>query len=497
MLAAVAAPYETAAAESMLPQVGNPGPLALARYQRRNVALNRHFYRTDGMYRSAFDASANAVVGTGPTPRTKFRELAHMAKAWFSETDPTGVFPLGLQISNGFRDSSMVGGAFGRFRPRYLTDGFIVPLQLQMLECEYLPFEKTEIASNGNRIVNGIEIDALGGPAAYHFYRAHPNDLSLDPGLIGQFTRVPASEVVHFTDPSRLGGFRGEGRGTAALLPLWYLHTMVQNKVKQGNLYSKLAAFIKDTEGRQVRLDGEDEDVDDETGEIRAREHFKVLQFEAGDLIRLPSSTDVEFPTLPSVAGDLQPMLRLLGLIVSASIGVPYEIVTGDWAGVSDRTAVYSGTYFETFIRKQRMLIEHQVLRPLWRRFVDLCIATGLWTPPKGIPDYRLYEVSWSWPRRSYKHPVQEIQALVQAIQAGLMDRYTAIEELGYDPEEVDLRQATALVRTRLLGLKYTTHDDTGNETDATKRLSELDLEQLEKLLAELEQADTDEGVLD
>ena len=38
----------------------------------------------------------------------------------------------------------------------------LVPLQLQLLQSEMLPFEKTEEAANGNRIRCGIEFDANG-----------------------------------------------------------------------------------------------------------------------------------------------------------------------------------------------------------------------------------------------------------------------------------------------------------------------------------------------
>jgi hypothetical protein len=34
-----------------------------------------------------------------------------------------------------------------------------VPLQLQLLQSEMLPFEKTQEAANGNRIRCGIEFD--------------------------------------------------------------------------------------------------------------------------------------------------------------------------------------------------------------------------------------------------------------------------------------------------------------------------------------------------
>ena len=75
-------------------------------------------------------------------------------------------------------------------------DGLMVPLQLQLLQSEMLPFEKTERAPNGNRIRCGIEFDAIGRRVAYHFRRRHPGDSTDQRVAVPDTVRVPAEEVL-------------------------------------------------------------------------------------------------------------------------------------------------------------------------------------------------------------------------------------------------------------------------------------------------------------
>ena len=494
-LQGIAQPYETAANDIRMPIVGNPGPIALAAYNERNRSLARHLYRTDGLFKSAFDTLANAVVGTGPVPRTKFRELIPLWRRWCKQSDPTGMLPFGLQIHHLYRDSELVADGFARIRQRRKRDGLVVPMQLQLLEAEYLPYWETRLAANGNRIICGVEVDDCDRRVGYHMYRAHPNDFNFGTNLSLPLTFVDAEDILHLATPARMGGLRGEGRGVAGMVMLWMLHSYLGDEAKRKKLVSRLAAFIKDTENRDIALPDEHDDP-----EAAAETHLQILEWAAGDLIQLPKSTEVQFPNIVDTSGSAGAYLKTMGMFIAAAIGVPYELMSGDWSGVNDRTAVFQSTYFDLFVETERNRIQHQVIDKVWERFVDYMMASGQWEPPEGTPEHELYEVSWSWPARSYRHPVQEIDAKVAAIKAGIVDRWTVMEELGYDPVEVDLRQAQAMLKARLLGLKLTTHEvdeDGPAVTEATERLTAVELASLEKLIAEIEGAVGDHGILD
>lgn len=105
----VAAPYETAAKQSRLPSVGNPGPIALANFQARKRALGRHFTRTDPLYRSIHNNSALAIVGTGPVPTGPFRDLMAL---WPAFARNCGSLQFGLGLLTRVTDVKVAGDCF-------------------------------------------------------------------------------------------------------------------------------------------------------------------------------------------------------------------------------------------------------------------------------------------------------------------------------------------------------------------------------------------------
>src|SRR3546814_19484327 len=97
----------------------------------------------------------------------------------------------------------VIGGeAFVRFRLRRKTDGLTVPLQLQVLEGDYVPFDKNEDLGGGAYIEQGIEFDRIGRRVGYWMFRQHPGDPSNRGFQNATPIRVPASEVLHIYDRS-------------------------------------------------------------------------------------------------------------------------------------------------------------------------------------------------------------------------------------------------------------------------------------------------------
>src|SRR5580765_7530822 len=148
-------------------------------------------------------------------------EIEDLFTAWTDEADADGLTDFyGLQALS-CRGTFDAGEVFGRLRPRFSSDGLTVPLQIQLYEAEQLDLSYTTLLSNGNQIRSGIEFDAIGRRAAYHFWREHPGDTTL--GLSNERVRVPASRIVHLYKPLRPGQIRGKPWLTAAMLKLYDL----------------------------------------------------------------------------------------------------------------------------------------------------------------------------------------------------------------------------------------------------------------------------------
>lgn len=524
-LAAIAAPYAQAAKGAHMPNVGNPGPKQLANYSLLNMKFSRQFVRTDPAMRSIVNNLGQAVVGTGPTPTTPFLDLLplwHIASMQFHAGRR---IPHGLQVFTAYQEQVVTGnGLAAIIQPDNPRADQLIPMHLKILEAERLPL-MTRRTLDGNVVITGIEMDEDEHRLAYWLHPQHPQDVNLDIGGRNEPLRFDAENIQHMFRPARGEAERGEPRAVAAMVWLWAQNGYMSAEIQKKKIISSIPGFLTNEKTGEAFMEGlTKQQVGDRL--------VSVLDYEYGQLLTMPEGMKINFPSVSDTSGNAAVFTRLQGNLICASMGIPYEVAYGDWNGVSDRTAVFSSTYFETFIATERQNLEYQFLNPTWHRFVDWCVAKGLWTPPPGLPRWRWYEVEWTWPVRSYKHPVQDIAAKLAAMKAGLIDRDTLIKELGYDPNTIDLRQCMAMLRARLYGLEYESHidedadpvvgapggdiptlDEDGKpvkapptpkapppagkeDTDEVKRLEKIMIMQIDRVIREIEQAEADKGLM-
>ena len=126
-----------------------------------------------------------------------------------------------------------------------MDDGYLVPLQIQLLESEMCPYGRNMKAPNGNFIMNGIELDFLGKRAAYWFYPMHPGDMPIESGVASMDpVRVPASEVLHIFRCTRPGQMRGVPLITPALVRLFFLDQYDDAELERKRIAAMFAGFI-------------------------------------------------------------------------------------------------------------------------------------------------------------------------------------------------------------------------------------------------------------
>jgi capsid protein len=136
----------------------------------RLLARSRELVVSNGYAANACEAFAANLVGDGIKPSSLVEDggvrdrIQRLWLAWTDEADADGLTDFyGLQAMVA-REMFVAGECFVRLRlrPRRAEDGLVVPLQLQLLQSEMLPFEKTGTVANGNPIRCGIEFDLIG-----------------------------------------------------------------------------------------------------------------------------------------------------------------------------------------------------------------------------------------------------------------------------------------------------------------------------------------------
>ena len=195
----------------------------------RLLARARELVVTNGYAANGCEAFAANLVGDGIKPSSLIEDaglrerVQRLWLAWTDEADADGLTDFyGLQAMVA-REMFVAGECFVRLRPRRAEDGLLVPMQLQLLQSEMLPFEKTELLPSGNRIRCGIEFDGIGRRVAYHFRRRHPGDSTDQRVAVPDTVRVPAEDVLHIYRPIDAGQIRGLPHVAPAMVRLFLL----------------------------------------------------------------------------------------------------------------------------------------------------------------------------------------------------------------------------------------------------------------------------------
>lgn len=418
--------------------------------------------RNNPWLKKALKLVVSHTIGCGIQPRPKIadpelrRQLLDLWNDWVPHADADGALDFyGLQalITRARIES---GECFIRLRPRRPSDGLPVPLQIQTLEADLLPTHYNRM-NGGNTIRQGIERTPFGQRVAYHFYREHPGDRYGVLSLAG-LSRVDAREILHHYTPERPGQLRGAPETQAALIRARKLDQYESAELTRKRNRAKFQGAI-------YRENPDDNPLSDTAPEVE--DGRAMVDIEEGYMLQLALNEKAEFyggDTGNSGIDFLRTHLRA----IAAAFGVPYELMTGDYADTNDRVMrVVLNAYYRQLEHDQD-LKAHQVLQPLWRAWLEAAQLTGALNLPGYFTDPRPYQrCEWRAHAWSYVNPLQEAQTAILKIKHGLTSRAAAVAETGWDVDDIDRDQAADRQREQRLGLDY---GDTATDPTAVEK---------------------------
>ena len=379
--------------------------------------------------RAGMDALVAATIGTGITPRATGRDadtLNKLFKAWSQVCDADGRLDYyGIQ-AGAYRAMEQDGEVLIRLRARRPSDGLPVPLQLQLLEIDWLDSTRTG-SVNGNQVVNGIEYDALGAVAAYWLWEQPPGDRVALRGSSSQSRRIPAANIIHLFAPDR----PGQGRGFTRLAP-------VIARVRDLQLYEDAELARKNLETRlSVLASGDISSIanpaaygESTDNAARARQTGDMGELASGVITELPPGVNVTVVEPKAAPGHVDYVKHQLH-IIATGIGVSYEMLTGDMNEVNFSSArVRLLDFRRTVQQMQWLVVIPKMLDRIHRAFVDAASLDG----SIGRPDYA---VNYSPPKWDYVNPQQDVAADLAEIGAGLSSLSEKLRQRGYNPAEV------------------------------------------------------------
>lgn len=389
------------------------------------------------------------LIGTGilARPKTKDAELKARLVAlwddWIDVSDADGVLDFYGQQNLTARNWIEAGEVFIRLRPRFEVDDLPVLLQIQILESDMVP-PTDSIAPNGNEIVQGIEINAVGQRVAYWMHRNHPGDGRSDGSTL---TRVPAEYVLHIYEPTRPGQLRGVSELAPILAKLRGVGDFDDAVLERQKIANLFTGFLEKAPSTG------DATIDPVTGQPITSDHdgTPMAAMEPGTMQELLPGESVKFSDPPDAGAGYGDFTRAQYQGIAAGTGLPYELLTGDLRDVSDRALrVILNEFRRHCQQRQWHILIPQLCRKVRNAWADAAVMAGVLTGEEGQEAKRVTWVPQGW---AYIHPTQDVQAQKMAVAEGFTSRTRIITERGDDPEEIDQERAEDDEREETLGL--------------------------------------------
>lgn len=415
--------------------------------------IGRDLERNNPWAQAGVSKIAEHMVGTGITFQVHRNGkidnvLNALARRHFDKTscDAEGLHNLYGQQLQAARTIVVGGEVLLRRRWRRLSDRLPLPFQMQVLEPDYLDSSKHGPMSaapgrQGGQLIHGIQFSPIGQREGYWLYNAHPG--AARPMESGS-TFVQAKDVAHVFRADRPEQQRGATWFAPVILRIKDFGDFEDGQLTRQKLASAFAGFVKgDVDASFPGIGNEAEDGDAGGGGYDEREPLDYV--EAGTIQYLRDGEDIVFPSPPTVDGYMD-YSRVSLRAISAGLGVPYEIMTGDLSQVS----FISG-------RLGRLTFRQSVATWQWLMFIPrFCDAVERWFLEAAEMmghDISGVELRWTPPKQEMLDPASEVPANRDAVRSGQKTHSQVIRENGDDPDTFFAELSEDLKRLDELGI--------------------------------------------
>jgi lambda family phage portal protein len=203
-----------------------------------------------------------------------------------------------------------------------------VPLQIQVLEADFLDTTKTGTAG-GNVIRQGIEFDNKNRRVAYWMWPFHPGEMIVGKTSF-QSIRIPSDQILHIFRKLRPGQYRGVTSFASSLVKMRDLDGYDEAELWRKKIEACFAAFVIQTNGANGPIIGNTV----RQGNTSQGEPHRIEEFRPAMIEYLQAGEDIRFGT-PSSDGNYESYERVQLHAIAAGLGVTYEQLTGDLSQVN------------------------------------------------------------------------------------------------------------------------------------------------------------------
>lgn len=293
------------------------------------------------------------------------------------------------------------------------------------LDAEYDGFDQK--TTNGNRIINGVEVDRSGKVVAYHICSKFPGEIDSEKyewnriEKRGKKTGNP--NILHIFNGERADQYRGVPFLAPVIQTIKQISRYTEAEIMAAVINSIFSLFVKTEEGEGLDgFGGADEDFETEDKTAAENEDDEIT-LGSGNVLYLKEGESVEAVESKHPSGNFDTFVNAMACHVGAALEIAPEMLLKKFTNNFSASKGALNETWKAFKMRRKWFVNDfcQELYELW--FCEAVSkgrikAPGFFNDPLTRKAYT--KCTWNGPAQGHLNPVQEVNAAITKIKNGL-----------------------------------------------------------------------------
>lgn len=275
----------------------------------------------------------------------------------------------------------------------------------------------------GNRIFDGVEVDAVGKVVAYHIRNTYPNEIAAEETksvrveVRGKKTGLP--NILHIISCERPDQYRGVPYLAKVIEPILQLRRYTESELMAALVQSFFSAWITtETDQSQIPINevGSGIDGDTSTKEQGSAGGETVNEYDMGPgtVAHLAPGESITFgnPNIPTAG--FESFTKTLSKMIGASLGIPYDVLIKEF---NSSYSASRGALLEAWeaFKTRRAWFVRDFCQPIYELWLTEAVAIGRIKAPGFLNNPRIRaewcKANWVGPVQGQLDPLKEVKA--------------------------------------------------------------------------------------
>ena len=321
-------------------------------------------------------------------------------------------------------------------------------LALEVVEADKLDTPADKVFDKSIR--KGVEIGKRGEPVAYWIRKLHPGGVFYRPMKSDGYTRVPAKNeagrrsIFHLYHVLRPGQTRGVPFFAPVLTFFKDLASYMEAEVVSARIAACFSIFITSADSYGLAEKHKD----------RTSDSQRIEKIEPGMIRYLQDGENISSFAPNRPGATFEPFVETMLRMISAALGLCYEIVAKDFSKVNYSSARAALLEARRYFQYRQEWLARRLCQPVWEMVLEEAYLRG----ELGIHGFYGQRLDWvrarwiapGWP---WVDPVKEVKAARNAVESNLSSLADEAAAHGKDWEEVMEQRARERQKREELGL--------------------------------------------